>query len=282
MMVRFFKITFLLLCTLPPALQVTAVEAEEVTTAPRDYTAVYQVFRNDKVLAGVTISLSHQDDIWTLHGFTHDMQGLAELLKVKGSQTATGTWQNGRFIPENYRFSFSVIGYKTDWYADFDWSSGIVTTRGKKGDALLPLTGGAVDPFSLSLNIRSHLAEDQPRMAVKVVDEDEIDDHVYQAELNESIDTPLGCLETTRVKRLRKNLKRISLVWYANDHGYIPVMMQHSKKNGNDFRLQIISLDLDGQIIQPVGSCGDNDDGSQPLTLSVGMNAHATVVRIPS
>jgi hypothetical protein len=265
MMVRFFKITFLLLCTLPPALQVTAVEAEEVTTAPRDYTAVYQVFRNDKVLAGVTISLSHQDDIWTLHGFTHDMQGLAELLKVKGSQTATGTWH-----------------YKTDWYADFDWSTGFVTTRGKAGDALLPLTGGAVDPFSLSLNIRSHLAEDQPRMAVKVVDEDEIDDHVYQAELNESIDTPLGCLETTRVKRLRTNLKRISLVWYANDHGYIPVMMQHSKKNGNDFRLQIISLDLDGQIIQPVGSCGDNDDGSQPLTLSVGMNAHATVVRIPS
>lgn len=233
-------------------------DALETPFIPEDYTAVYQVLRNGKNLAEITIGLSHQDDIWTLHGFTHDTQGLADLLNVKGAQTTTGRWQDGRFIPGDHKFSFSLVGYKTAWHADFDWPSGIVTTTSKAGASQLPLARGAVDPFSLSLNIRTQLANSQPHMAVKVVEKDKIEDHVYQADHEESVDTALGCLKTTAVKRIRKSSKRTSLVWFANDHNYVPVLMEHSKKNGKGFRLQIIALDVGGQLIQPVGPCGED------------------------
>ena len=78
---------------------------------------------------------------------------------------------------------------------------------------------------------------------------------MYQADREEPVDTALGCLETTRVRRIRENSKRTSMVWYANDHNYVPVLMQHSKKKGNDFRLKIISLDVNGLPVQPVSSC---------------------------
>jgi hypothetical protein len=267
MMEHFFRFTSLSLIITLLTFSPIRVKAVEVSTVPQDYTAVYRVLRNDQDLAEVTIRLSHQDDIWTLHGYTHDMRGLADLLNVKGVQTTTGRWQDGRFVPENYNYSFSVVGYKTAWQAVFDWPSGVVTSSSKAGDIQLPLTGGAIDPFSLSLNIRSFLAGNQSQMAVNVVDEDKIKNHVYQVDLKEPVNTALGCLETTRVKRIRKKLKRNSLVWYANKHNYVPVLIQHSKKKGNDFRLQIISLDIGGQPIQPTASCENNAPEFQQVGL---------------
>lgn len=262
-MAAFIRVTTFVLCSLLLVLPKTLLYANETPVIPQDYTAIYQVLRNDKNLAEVTVRLSHQDDIWTLHGYTHDMRGLADLLNVKGIQTTTGRWQDGRFIPEDYRYSFSLIGHKNKWHASFDWSSGMVTTRSKKRGAELALTQDAVDPFSLSLNIRSQLAMNQPHITLNVVDEDEINQQVFQAEREESVDTALGCLQTTRVKRIHKGTKRTSLAWYANDHEFIPVQIQHSKKKGSDFRLQIISLDVGGQPVQSVKACGDNNAGYQ-------------------
>ena len=268
MMVRFTKSISLLACLLYsafPAISANAVEAQPV---PQDYTAIYEVLRNGKALAKVTIKLSHESDTWTLHGHTHDMKGLANLLNIKGSQTTTGKLQKGAFIPEEYQYSFSVVGYSTAWKANFDWPSGVVTTSNKKGQTQLPLDGGAIDPFSLSLNISSHLAKNQPIMRINIVDENEIDRQDYQLEPYEQVDTALGCMDTTRVKRIHKNPKRTSLVWYADEHNYIPVAMQHAKKKGNDLKMQIISLDINGQLIQSAGPCTATAAATRTAALS--------------
>ncbi|NOR19919.1 MAG: DUF3108 domain-containing protein [Xanthomonadales bacterium] len=261
-MARLAKRVFLILLVLTPALQADSLDLTAATVSPHDYTAVYQVFRNDKELGGVTISLSHQGEVWTLHGYTHDMHGLAKMLKIKGSQTSTGKWKDGRFLPDDYKLAFSLIGYRTGWSAVFDWSDGIVTTTSKDGETKLSLADGAVDPFSLSLNFGSLLANNRLHMTLDVIDKDMIDSEVYAAEADESFDSALGCLQTTRVKRIRENSKRISMVWYANDHDYIPVLIHHSKKKGNKMELQITSLDLDGQRIQPTNHCNGNHPGS--------------------
>jgi hypothetical protein len=234
-------------------------KAAGLTGIPQEFTAEYEVSRNGEQVAEVTISLKQQNDNWVLHGFTHDMQGLADVLNVKGSQTVSGQWQDGWFLPRRYDFSFSVIGYKTAWHADFDWAAGTVTTRSKSGKTTLPLTKGALDPFSLFLNTSAYIARNQTTIAVDVIDEDEIKNHVYQASTAESLDTPLGCLQTVRVERIRKNQKRKSTVWYANDHNNIPVLIRHAKKGGNGLSMQITSLELGGQALPAVPNCQADD-----------------------
>jgi hypothetical protein len=226
-----------------------------------DYTAVYKVLRNDKELAAVTISLSHQDDTWKLHGFSHDTRGLAKFLNIKGTQTTTGKWQNGRFRPDNYEFSFSLIGFKSSWQAMFDWQAGIVETHSRQGESRLPMSGVADDPFSLSLNLRSqlseHLSDESANMMVdaQVVDEGKIENQLYHYERQVEIDTGLGCLDTALVRRVRENEKRLSLGWYARDHEYIPVRMQHKSKKGASLELVIVSLEIHGTAIQPTAPC---------------------------
>jgi len=256
-MAHLFKPTLLLLLGISPVLQADSLDAVASVLPAHEYTAVYQVFRNEKEVGEITISLSQENEIWTLHGYTHDMHGLAKLLKIKGSQTSTGKWIDGRFQPDDFKINFSLIGYKTGWDANFDWSSGVVTTTSKKHDTQLSLAGGATDPFSLSLNIRSLLAESQTQMTLDVIDEDIVDSEVYAAEPDTSFDTELGCLQTMRVSRVRENKKRTSQVWYASDYDYVPVKMHHSKKKGNQLELQISSLHFNGQTIKPVDPCSN-------------------------
>lgn len=239
---------------IPAAVPATA-SADVQVAAPRAYTAVYEVLRNGEKVAKVTINLDRQENFLTLHGFTHDMQGLADLLKVKGEQSVRGTWQDGRFEPEKYDFLFSLIGYKSAWKAEYDWPAGIVTTRVKSDEFRLSLDSGAVDPLSLFMDTRSHLLAGQTHMEVDLIDADEIEHHVYVAELEEPVNTALGCFETTRVKRIRKNDKRTSLAWYANDHDYIPVMVQHRKKKGQGLTMKLTSLVIEGRQVPVSSAC---------------------------
>jgi len=246
----FFLFCFLVFASVPlPA------ATGDMAIRVQQHTAVYQVTRNNNPVAKVTLDLSRQGDSWTYRGFTHDMQGFAKVLNVKGEQRVTGQWHEGTFQPDDYRFTFSLVGYRSRWGAEFDWPAGTVTAGKKSRKTKLSLAGGAMDPMSLFLNTGSYLVTGQSDIQVDVIDEDEIENHLYVAEAEESLDTALGCLETTRIKRIRKNAKRTSLAWYANNLAYIPVMLQHKKQKGNDLTVRIISLEIDGRPVTPTASC---------------------------
>ena len=229
--------------------------ALESAATPQDYTAVYKVLRNGKELAAVTIQLSHQQDVWKLHGFTHGTRGLAKFLNIKGTQTTVGTWLDGRFRPDNYSFSFSLAGFRKSWQALFDWQSSLVTTRSNRGTVPLQMTEDAIDPLSLSLNLRSELVENQAQLSARVVEEDKIKDHVYEVTGVEATDTALGCINTTRLQRLRNNPNRISQGWYARNYSFIPVRLQHKSNGGNNLELQITALEIAGKPIKAAASC---------------------------
>lgn len=252
---RLIKFAYFLFCTLIFALLPLTSAAGDMAIGVQQHTAVYQVIRNGKPVAKVTLDLSRQGDSWTYRGFTHDMQGFAKVLNVKGEQSVTGHWQDGFFQPGEYRLAFSLVGYRSRWGAEFDWPAGTVTTGKKSRKATLSLADGAMDPMSLFLNTGSYLATGQTEMQVNVIDEDEIENHLYVVEAEESMDTALGCFETTRVKRIRKNAKRTSLAWYANELAYIPVMLQHKKKGGKVLAAKLISLEIDGQPVPVTASC---------------------------
>lgn len=246
----FFLFFFLIFASSPlPA------AASDMAIGKQQHTAIYQVMRNDNPVAKVTLNLSRQGDFWTYRGFTHDMQGFAKVLNVRGEQSVTGQWRDGVFQPDDYRFTFSLVGFRSRWSAEFDWPAGTLTTGKKSRKTVLSLASGAMDPMSLFLNTGSYLASGQSEIQVDVIDEDEIETHLYVAEAVESLDTALGCLETTRVKRIRKNAKRTSLAWYANELAYIPVMLQHKKKNGNELTMKVISLEINGVPVPATTAC---------------------------
>ena len=249
------KITSFLLIIILSSVFAGTVKADGPATIPESFTATYQVLHKNRRLANVTVMLSRNGNNWRLHGYTHDTRGLASLLKVRGTQTTTGWWQEGRFYPEDYQFAFSLIGYKTAWFADFDWATGTVTSKSRKWHKVLPMEGGLVDPLSLSMNIGLRLLDNPHKVAISVLDEDKIDQQFYQQDRDETFDTALGCVKATRVSRVRSHSKRTSIFWYADDYAYLPILIRHAKNDGNDFKLKIISLAVGGKPIQAASKC---------------------------
>lgn len=229
------------------SLQTPAHANEPAALAPSEYTAVYEVLRNGEKVANVTLELSRQGDEWAYRGFTHDMRGLGKVLNVKGRQGVSGKWLEGGFQPDTFTFSFSLVGFRSRWQADFDWLDGTVRAGKKSKKATLPLTGSAMDPMSLMLNTGAMLSTGRTEMTIDVIDRDEIESHLFRAHPGEFLDTAMGCMKTTRVERIRENSKRRSTAWYAEDLAYIPLQVRHLKKKGSKMEVSIVSLHVAGQ-----------------------------------
>ena len=91
------KSAFILFCSLIFAFLPLPAPAGGMASEVQQHTAVYQVMRNDNPVAKVTLELSRHGASWTYRGFTHDMQGFARVLNVKGEQSVTGQWHDGTF-----------------------------------------------------------------------------------------------------------------------------------------------------------------------------------------
>ena len=222
---------------------------------PSEYTAVYEVLRNGEKVANVTLELSLQGEEWAFRGFTHDMRGLGKVLNVKGRQGVTGKWRDGSFWPDNFTFSFSLVGFRSRWQADFDWLAGSVVAGKKSKKTTLPLSSRAMDPMSLMLNTGAMLATGRFEMTIDVIDQDEIESQLYRAHPGEFLDTGLGCLKTTRVERVRDNTKRRSMAWYAEELAYIPLRLRHLKKKGSSMEVSIVTLRINGQQTHGAAIC---------------------------
>jgi len=255
-MATLFKRLSQVICTLLIAALSLEAQAVDKPPMPREYTAVYNILRNNKTLGQLTVSLSHNNDIWTMHGTIHDVHGLARLLAVKGMQRSTGRWQNDQFKPETYEYSFSVIGHKSGWLAKYDWSGSTIITREKRKELAFPLDDDTTDPLSISLSIRSHLLENTHRFTINVVDRDEVKALTFQTRDEEFTNTALGCFETIYVEHvLEKPSKRQTLGWYAKNLDFVPVRMDYLKKKGTNYGLRLISLDMDGEPTQTGPAC---------------------------
>ena len=56
---------------------------------------------------------------------------------------------------------------------------------------------------------------------------------------NERISTELGLLNTLKVRRLRAGSRRETILWCAEELGYLPVRITHREPDGTTLELRI-------------------------------------------
>ena len=219
------------------------------------FEAVYEVTINGKPRLETRISLVRQDEQWRFESRSKGTRGLARFLKASSSESSVGQWQDEHFIQTEFQHQSKLAGSGKHWTASFDWNKNQVTTSHEDGESVLQLSTGTVDPMSMTLALRSQLTRDMQTFSIQVVDETDIDDYQFRAEKAEHLQTALGCFEVIAVHRVRENSTRYSAGWYARKLDYIPVRLQHGKRDGKEFEMKIKSLTLDGQDISGLETC---------------------------
>jgi hypothetical protein len=245
------------LCLLAALLPPLALAAK-----PPAFEGNYEIWRNDSHIGEATTRQLDDAAGWRLENHSLGTRGSARLLGFEEHTNSAGIWWKGQ--PSPIRFSLAVNTAVKDigWTADFDWTtdghtrSGVVTLRVDEDEVLFETTSHIQDPLSAGLRIRTGLMLGEDHWAFTLVDSDEVEVGEFRAFAEERIDTALGCLLTRRVEKVRApDSKRYTRTWYAKDHGWAPVKVEHAKTGGNQMETRILSLEVDGQPITPSPRC---------------------------
>ena len=193
---------------------------------------------------------------WTLTSDTKGTKGLAKFLGISENFVSKGRWVDGQARPDGFDQNVKISIKKIHNQATFDWEAGQVTSVHEDGTSLLPLEPGVQDPTSIGLAIRSGLNAGETAWRIPLVDEDEIEIHRFEDQGEDAIESPLGCLQTRRVDRIRgPESRRYTRTWYATNHDFVPVRIEHGKTDGDHLETQIVELVIDGESIAPGPSC---------------------------
>jgi hypothetical protein len=186
---------------------------------------------------------------------TEGTKGLASWIGLRESSSVEGDWHEGGPRPLNYERNVKAI--KTmQWSAEFDWQAGEVRTEYPDGESVLQLEPGVLDELAISLAIRQGLSRGEDEWFFRQVDEDEIEDAHFRTSSVKAVQTPLGCMQVHVVEKVRApQSTRYTRTYYAAEHGFTPVLIEHGKQDKEHVEGRVVSLTVDGQPVPRGPDC---------------------------
>jgi hypothetical protein len=222
---------------------------------PADFETRLELLRNGKLTGEMLFKMTTADGRWTMQSETKGTKGLAWFLGLHENSTGEGDWQDGSPRPLRYERNVSAIKHM-HWAADFDWARGIVHTVYPDGESDLELQPGVLDESAVGLRIRAGLARGEDEWFLDMVDEEKIEHAHFRVSSVEMLDTALGCMRTHVVEKVRgEGSKRYTRTYYAENHDFAPVLIEHGKQGGDHIEGRVVSLTLDGQPVETAAGC---------------------------
>jgi hypothetical protein len=239
-----------------PAAAVDLTESEGAALDWQPFHARYSVYHNGKLIGKSDIVMDFQDLSWTIKSESSGTHGLARLLRARENGYVQGHFESRKFMPDRYTQHTRVMGFDKGWTANFNWQSNAVRITQDDEELTLDLGEGALDPLSITLEIRRRLRENDPsQLLFLLVDEDKLKDQEFRILDSERLDTSLGCIKTVPVERIHPGNTRYTRAWHAPELEFLTVRMEHGKYDGDHIEMRIADLTLGEQSILPAPGC---------------------------
>jgi hypothetical protein len=222
---------------------------------PADFETRLELHRNGKLAGETTFKLDTRDGRWVMASETKSTKGLTSWIGLRENSTGEGDWHEGRARPLRYDRNVKAI-MTMKWSAEFDWTNGVVRTVYPDGESTLELEPGVVDETALALTIRQGLKNGEDDWVLRQVDEDEIEDVRFRVSDVKEVQTPLGCMRTHVVEKVRgPESKRYTRTYYADDHDFVPVLVEHGKQGDEHVEGRVIALTVNGKPVDAGPDC---------------------------
>ncbi|MEJ2401978.1 MAG: DUF3108 domain-containing protein [Xanthomonadales bacterium] len=249
--------------TAGPAAVATVVLLAGLAAAPAarpdtsDFEARLELYRNDTLTGEMSFRLASDARGWTMSTETQGTHGLARFLGLREHSVGEGDWVGE--APRPLRYERTVKAVRTlRWTADFDWTDGVVETVWPDGEATLELEPGVLDESAVGLVIRAGLARGEDEWRLRLVDEEKIEDAHFRSLGAQRLQTALGCLRVYVVEKVRRpQSTRYTRTWYAADHAFAPVLLEHGKTGGDAIEGRVVALTIEGAPVATAPDCAE-------------------------
>jgi hypothetical protein len=208
---------------------------------PRLFAATYTVAFNGKEAGVMQRTLVRERDGFLFRSELKATHGLYALLRVKISESSRWRLQGNDAVALEYASKQSGIK-KKESSARFDWTRKVVAVIHKKQQGELPATAGMTDKLLYQLLLMRDLASDRRPLHYTVVDGSKVREYPIEILGEETIDTPLGRLQTVKVRYQKPGSDRSTTLWCAKSLNFLPVKLDHRESDDEQTSALIQSL----------------------------------------
>ncbi len=233
-----------------PAVNAGAAIANPAATAPREFRADYELFRNGKLMGSSHITLAKSASNKSGRGFTFSTVsesegGWASLVGGADIKEVSEFTQVGdRFQPTSYSYRQSVSFKKRKREISFDWSK--KWAREDDGDNVVSylLEPASLDRNLVVLALASDLKANRANLNHVVAYKGEAVSWQFNNAGVEKVSTAMGVIEANRVERVRENKDRSTTSWHAAKYDFLPIKIKQVEPNGDSIEMRIKRIEI--------------------------------------
>jgi len=150
--------------------------------------------------------------------------------------------KSGEVKPRKYESDDGSNKTDKDVSLTFDWNAMRARGTAENKPVDTPLKPGTQDALSVQIQLMIELAAGRSPTTFWLIDKNEAKEYQYTRERTESLDTPLGKLDTVVYRSQRVSSDRSMRFWLAPSLGFVPVKAERRRGDKLDFALKIKEL----------------------------------------
>jgi len=168
---------------------------------------------------------------------------LVSLVSGRIEETTELEGIDDRLRPLSYSFKRRGLGRNRDVTVRFDWSRkrAYNDVNGSRWSMAIP--DNALDKHSLMLAVTADLRADSLAPAYPVADGGRLKTYRHERVGEERLTTPLGVLDTIKLRRVRPGRQQDTLFWHAPTLDFFPVRIERRDRNGRRLRMTLTELE---------------------------------------
>jgi len=237
-----------LTCAVLGALCLSTAQAQSIKVGDiAPFEVVYDVGNNLITAGTARLTLSQNDDLWN-YSLNTKPRGVFKLTG-KGRITEYSTFKlvgNDEAIelqPQVYQFRQDDEKRRAV-DASYNWDEKAISYSYRGVDTTENFSEPILDRLSVTLVIMNALRNGFEKAEMQVFDNGKVKPVAFINDGTEVLKTPLGNIDTIRViNRNAKGGSRETTTWFAPAFDYVPIKIEHRKRNELVARLSLIKLD---------------------------------------
>ena len=177
---------------------------------------------------------------------------VALFVKDQIVERVSGTVLDG--VPMPARYSQAHTGGDLDHIsgAEFDWAAGTAASHYNGKRKSLALAPRVVDPLSMYALLMSDLGAGKRPKRYRIANRARIKSYWLAYHGVEMLDAPIGRIRALKVTRKRKRSNKLTTLWFAADHGFLPAQILHEKNGQTEFRISLAQATRIGREVTPL------------------------------
>ncbi|MEW5249312.1 DUF3108 domain-containing protein [Microbulbifer discodermiae] len=213
----------------------------------RPFNAVYQASYNGLGVEA-TRKLTGRDNNWRLD-FNADsiFAGIDEYSRF--------VLHGDQLRPLHYEYKKSGLGRGREIALNFEAEQRRVVNLTNPKRSLEEVPQDVQDKLSYQLQLALDIAAGKEKLEYRVADGRKIRAYKFSVVGTETLQTPMGQVETIKVQRLREgDAQRETVIWFAPAWNYALVKLWQQEEDGKSYQIALTELTIDGKNLDPTDS----------------------------